>query len=791
LLLQLFAAALLFSPAAVDDAAAAGYTLNADPLSVQPGQNITVTWTTPSTNSRDWIAWSKIGDSNYSFDPSRWRYTFGAPTGSMTITAPATPGSYEFRYLVNDGYNSAVHSQTVTVNGTIAPPVTSPVAYNLSVSSTSTGAGQNITVSWTSPGGNSKDWIGWFKSGDANTGFDPGRWRYTNGAASGSVTIPAAMVAGSYEFRYLLNDGFTDVARSNPVAVTAAVSNPPVNVPPVTTPPVLVPPVVAAPSVVFSVNPQSVAQGQTARLSWSSATADACAASGGWSGAKGAAGAEDVLANVTTTFTIVCSGAAGSAFQNVTLNVTVASGGRFFYVATNGDDRNPGTVAQPFGTLKKAIGALKPGDTLFVRGGEYDTVNGLSNGPNSAIPSGSSWDQPVTIKAFPGEKPVFRRYVPQGSRYTEDQIRSGGHMPTFAECAAIGAASNYPWNCWQGGTEAGGLSEIFTYGTVGGYVIVMDNDDPNPSQYIIFDGIDFDGRGITNTVHFYSGARHIRFQNGEIRNSIQSCVAQQASSQLIDTDLQFINMKIHHCGVPYDTNMINGTLARKHPAARYRHPWYMHSGGNWLVNSETYESAGTGLGPDGNNNVVIGNYIHDNSAQGIYIAGGNNWTICNNVFYNNGTVEIYHYSGGNHTICNNTIVAGPNEDVNLTGMFSNGVLLHNASWGSLYQNNIIDGFYYGVYNISWGAASTFSNNLIRNKPAGNAAFFNPGGTPTINQNNLLNRNPGFVNPNVNDFHLAAGSPAIDAGKPVANLTTDIEGKPRPGGGAFDLGAYEY
>jgi hypothetical protein len=124
-------------------------------------------------------------------------------------------------------------------------------------------------------------------------------------------------------------------------------------------------------------------------------------------------------------------------------------------------------------------------------------------------------------------------------------------------------------------------------------------------------------------------------------------------------------------------------------------------------------------------------------------------------------------------------------------MFSNGVLLHNASWGSLYQNNIIDGFYYGVYNISWGAASTFSNNLIRNKPAGNAAFFNPGGTPTINQNNLLNRNPGFVNPNVNDFHLAAGSPAIDAGKPVANLATDIEGKVRPRGGAFDLGAYEY
>jgi hypothetical protein len=52
-------------------------------------------------------------------------------------------------------------------------------------------------------------------------------------------------------------------------------------------------------------------------------------------------------------------------------------------------------------------------------------------------------------------------------------------------------------------------------------------------------------------------------------------------------------------------------------------------------------------------------------------------------------------------------------------------------------------------------------------------------------------NPLFVNPSAGDFHLQAGSPAIDAGTMIALVATDFDGIPRPQGAAYDIGAYEY
>ena len=42
-----------------------------------------------------------------------------------------------------------------------------------------------------------------------------------------------------------------------------------------------------------------------------------------------------------------------------------------YYVATDGNDSNPGTLASPFATIQRAQEAVKPGDTVFLRGGIY------------------------------------------------------------------------------------------------------------------------------------------------------------------------------------------------------------------------------------------------------------------------------------------------------------------------------------------------------------------------------------------------------------------------------------
>lgn len=69
-----------------------------------------------------------------------------------------------------------------------------------------------------------------------------------------------------------------------------------------------------------------------------------------------------------------------------------------FYVATNGNDVNPGTPALPFRTMYKAGSAMRAGDVVVLRGGTYQEA--IVNN----FPSGISWDLPTRVTAYAGEQ---------------------------------------------------------------------------------------------------------------------------------------------------------------------------------------------------------------------------------------------------------------------------------------------------------------------------------------------------------------------------------------------------
>ena len=83
-----------------------------------------------------------------------------------------------------------------------------------------------------------------------------------------------------------------------------------------------------------------------------------------------------------------------------------------YYVATNGDDGNPGTIEEPFKTIAHAASVMQAGDTCYIRGGTYrerlaDHVRKDSNGTEDSptIPKlKGTKEEPFTFQAHGDEK---------------------------------------------------------------------------------------------------------------------------------------------------------------------------------------------------------------------------------------------------------------------------------------------------------------------------------------------------------------------------------------------------
>jgi len=94
-------------------------TLTATPTSVAPGGTLSGNWVAPgrSAGQGDWVGLFKVGDPNTT---PVWRQVTTGASGTFTLSAPAEPGEYEFRYLIErDSIIDFARSTVITV--TAAP----------------------------------------------------------------------------------------------------------------------------------------------------------------------------------------------------------------------------------------------------------------------------------------------------------------------------------------------------------------------------------------------------------------------------------------------------------------------------------------------------------------------------------------------------------------------------------------------------------------------------------------------------------------------------------------------
>ena len=139
-------------------------------------------------------------------------------------------------------------------------------------------------------------------------------------------------------------------------------------------------------------------------------------------------------------------------FLSLATAATTPYGGSYFYLAPNGDDNNDGrTINTPVKTFWRSQSLLGPGDILLVRGGTY-------NDQLFVTTSDGTPDRPITVQAYPGEKPIV-----------------GGHSG------------------W------------------GAYVIAV-------RPYYIFDGLNFEGMLDGNYVFWVHDTHHITLRNISMKN---------------------------------------------------------------------------------------------------------------------------------------------------------------------------------------------------------------------------------------------------------------------------------
>lgn len=135
---------------------------------------------------------------------------------TLSFTLPTAPGTFEFRFFVNDTFTRLATSNTFTASAPQAMLSAFPSA-NM--------PGGAETVSVSGGPGNLTDWVGLYRPGDLDV--NPIDWQYLSGTRtppaaglrSATLTFTLPATAGVYEFRFFQNDSYSRLATSGSVTV--------------------------------------------------------------------------------------------------------------------------------------------------------------------------------------------------------------------------------------------------------------------------------------------------------------------------------------------------------------------------------------------------------------------------------------------------------------------------------------------------------------------------------------------------------------------------------------------
>ncbi len=341
-----------------------------------------------------------------------------------------------------------------------------------------------------------------------------------------------------------------------------------------------------------------------------------------------------------------------------TLPDTLEASATALYVATTGNDSNPGTSSQPLRTIQAAANKVQPGQTVLVKAGVYyERV--------LTIRRGGTPTAPVTFLAAPGERVVidhglrleswqrdmssiFKAKIIPFSDMTVNEfkvedtiavvvddkplkrVQSRSGLVEGSYWAEISSGLLYVWTL-GGVSPQGKETVVVNWSKSGPGMFIWNNGnysagEAGPVGNIVFDG--FIHRGAEAAV--WASNFDVRGRAPNENLTLKNCQITHNYQYALRLD-SWKGATVQNCNV-YNNGLVN---------------WPRGSNG-WPHAIISWQSQ---------NVRILGNQIHDNHGEGVGpFSGSSNWVISDNEVFDNWSVNIYiDSSADNHIVRRNLV----------------------------------------------------------------------------------------------------------------------------------------
>jgi PKD repeat protein len=316
--------------------------------------------------------------------------------------------------------------------------------------------------------------------------------------------------------------------------------------------------------------------------------------------------------------------------------------------------------------------------------------------------------------------------------------------------------------------------------------------------------ITVDGFAVTGTTSYginVTGGSHVTISNNHVTSSgqpVQGMIAAGIRLSGVTTSLVSGNDSDHNSD--YGIMLVGGSTGVE------------VRGNTTYANSRVYARATAGIRIyQSPGNIVDRNITHDNQDSGIECyPGANNTLVYDNVSYNNGDHGIDNLTATGEVIVGNTVYNNVTAGINVEGGSTGATVADNIS----VDNGIGSPRTHSDIRIEHGstAGTTVDYDLVHLSTADTLLIWDSVSYKTLGafqaasgqEAHGIDADPRWRAPGGGDFHLTAGSPAIDSGDSgvTGEPDTDVDGNPRvddpgttntgAGPRAYnDRGAYEF